>query len=59
MENNKPFSCLAKLNPEFPAIIFRVFVCTKHQANENGGTSFIKNRTNLFSNGYQKGIFLN
>ena len=49
MESNKPFSCLAISNPEFPEIKLRVIVCSKHQANENGANPFRKDRTNLFN----------
>ena len=49
MESNKPFSCLAISNPEFPEIKFRVIVCSKHQANENGANPFSKGRIKLIN----------
>jgi len=48
MENNKPFSFLAILNPEFPGVRFRVMVCPNKQADKNGATPFGKGMTNSF-----------
>ena len=48
MENNKPFSFLAILNPEFPGIRFRVMVCPNKQADKNGTSPFNKGITNIF-----------
>ena len=48
MENNKPFSFLAILNPEFPGIRFRVTVWPNNQADKNSATPFGKGMINSF-----------
>jgi hypothetical protein len=59
MENIKPFSNPAILNPEFPEIRFRVIVCPQNRADMNGAGSCNEDKGNSFYDGNETGLFLN